>query len=146
MKVAIAADHGGFRLKEHVKSLILELGKETVDMGTNSEDKVDYPIFGEKVARAVAEGKADFGILVCGSGIGMSMVANKVSGARAALCHEPLSARLAREHNNANILCLGGRIIGREMAEEIVKVFFATKFAGGRHQKRIQLMHQIEGR
>ncbi|MCD6451874.1 MAG: ribose 5-phosphate isomerase B [Acidobacteria bacterium] len=146
MKIVIGADHAGFRLKEYIKSFLLELGNEVIDMGTNSEERVDYPVFGERVARAVAEGKADLGILICGSGIGMSMVANKVPGVRAALCHEPFSARLSREHNNANILCMGGRIIGREMAEEIVRVFLATEFAGGRHEKRINLMHQLEGK
>jgi len=146
MKIVIGADHAGFRLKEYIKSFLLELGNEVIDMGTNSEERVDYPVFGERVARAVAEGKADFGILICGSGIGMSMVANKVPGVRAALCHEPFSARLSREHNNANILCMGGRIIGREMAKEIVRVFLATEFAGGRHEKRINLMHQLEGK
>jgi len=146
MKIVIGADHAGFRLKEYIKSFLLELGNEVIDMGTNSEERVDYPVFGERVARAVAEGKADLGILICGSGIGMSMVANKVPGVRAALCHEPFSARLSREHNNANILCMGGRIIGREMAKEIVRVFLATEFAGGRHEKRINLMHQLEGK
>ena len=122
MKIALGADHGGWELKEAIKPLLQELGHEIQDFGTYDENSVDYPEFGEAVASAVAEGKADRGILVCGTGIGMCMVANKHPGIRAALCHDLYTARLSREHNDANILVLGGRVVGKGLALEMVRV------------------------
>ncbi|NLY21075.1 MAG: ribose 5-phosphate isomerase B, partial [Tissierellia bacterium] len=119
MKIAIGSDHAGYELKEQVKEYLLESNYEVEDLGTHSLDSVDYPDYGKAVARNVVDNKSDFGIVVCGSGIGISIAANKVEGARCALCNEPLSAELSRLHNNANILSLGGRLIGLEMAKKI---------------------------
>ena len=118
----------------------MESNYEVEDLGTHSLDSVDYPDYGKAVARNVVDNKSDFGIVVCGSGIGISIAANKVEGARCALCNEPLSAELSRLHNNANILSLGGRLIGLEMAKKIVDTFLATKFEGGRHERRVNLL------
>ena len=139
MKVAIGCDHGGFDLKEIVISVLKELGHEIDDQGCNSSDSVDYPDFAKAVGLLVKEGKCDRGILICGTGIGMSMAANRISGIRAALCHEMFSARMSREHNDANILCIGARVIGPGQAAETVRTWMTTDFAGGRHQRRIDL-------
>ncbi|MCW2277487.1 ribose 5-phosphate isomerase B [Heliophilum fasciatum] len=152
MRIAIASDHGGFRLKEEVKGFLQGLQNadadggslEIIDLGTDSEQSVDYPDYGEKVARAVAAGDYDRGIVVCGTGIGISIAANKIAGIRAALCHEPYSARMAREHNDANVLALGGRVTGPELAREIVQAFVTTEFAGGRHAKRLDKIAALE--
>jgi len=133
-------------LKEAIKPLLQELGHEIQDFGTYDETPVDYPEFGEAVASAVAEGRGDRGILVCGTGIGMCMVANKHPGIRAALCHDLYTARLSREHNDANVLVLGGRVLGKGLALEIVKVWLETEFLGGRHSRRLQKMKEWEER
>lgn len=150
MKIAIGSDHGGFCLKEEIKAYFAEeagtliVDAEIVDLGTYSEESVDYPDFGAKVARGVANGEFDFGIVICGTGIGISIAANKVPGVRAALCHEPFSARMAREHNNANVLALGERVTGPGLAREIVAAFFSAQFAGGRHARRVDKLTALE--
>lgn len=143
MKIALGADHGGFELKEKVKTHLIEKGYEVLDLGTNSTDSVDYPEFGHTVGHAVADKKAEFGIVVCGTGIGISIAANKVPGVRAALCTNTTMARLTREHNNANILAMGGRIVGDVLALEMVDTFLGTEFQGGRHEKRINKIESI---
>jgi ribose 5-phosphate isomerase B len=139
LKVAIGCDHGGFGLKDIVKSVLKELGHEIDDLGCDSSESVDYPNFAQAVSALVIEGKCDRGILVCGTGIGMSMAANRIPGIRAALCNEMFSARMSREHNDANILCIGARVIGPGLAEEIIRTWMTTDFAGGRHQRRIEM-------
>ena len=139
MKIAIGCDHGGIDLKKTVISVLTEMGHEVDDQGCNSTDSVDYPDFAKSVCSLVKEGKCRFGILVCGTGIGMSMAANRIPGIRAALCHEMFSARMSREHNDANVLCLGARVIGSGLAAEIVRTWMSTEFAGGRHQRRIDM-------
>jgi ribose 5-phosphate isomerase B len=139
LKVAIGCDHGGFDLKEIVKSVLEDLGHEIDDQGCDSSESVDYPNFAKAVSSLVKEGKSERGILICGTGIGMSMAANRIPGIRAALCNEIFSARMSREHNDANVLCIGARIIGPGLAEEIVRTWMTTDFAGGRHQRRIDL-------
>ncbi len=140
IKIAVGSDHGGLEYKEKILEFLKNKGYETIDEGTYSKESCDYPEFARKVANLVAEKKADKGILICGSGIGMSIAANKVKGIRAALCSETTSARLSREHNNSNILCLGQRLIGETMAFEIVETWLNTEFAGGRHQHRIDII------
>ncbi len=135
--VAIAADHAGYELKDLLKGDLEAMGHDVLDLGTNSGESVDYPDFGHAVAEAVTSGKADRGIVVCGTGIGISMAANRHAGARAALCHDGLTARLSRQHNDANILALGARIIGVEAARDALREFLATAFEGGRHQRRV---------
>ncbi|BAT71334.1 ribose 5-phosphate isomerase B [Thermosulfidibacter takaii ABI70S6] len=144
MRVAIASDHGGYRLKEFVKSVVQQLGCDIVDFGTYSEDSVDYPEFAAKVAKAIIEKEVDRGILICGTGIGMSIVANRFPGIRAALCHDVYTARMSRQHNDANILVLGGRVLTPEVAEEIVKVWLSEEFEGGRHERRLGKLQEIE--
>ena len=139
MKVAIGCDHGGLDLKDTVKSVLIELGHEIDDQGCNSSESVDYPNFANAVSSLVKDGNCERGILICGTGIGMSMVANRIPGIRAALCHEMFSARMSREHNDANILCLGARVIGPGLATETVRTWMTTDFAGGRHQRRIEM-------
>ncbi|MBM3274751.1 MAG: ribose 5-phosphate isomerase B [Candidatus Sericytochromatia bacterium] len=143
MKIVIASDHGGFSLKQNLVAFLQEQRHEVLDFGCHSESPVDYPDFAFLVAAAVASGQADRGIIVDGAGIGSSIVANKVPGIRAALCNDLFAARNAREHNNANILTLGGRVIGPGLAAEIVKVFCTTEFAT-RHQPRIDKISQFE--
>jgi ribose 5-phosphate isomerase B len=142
--VVIASDHGGIDLKEEIKGLLGELGIAAEDLGTVNGDSVDYPDFGVKVARRVSEGSAEKGILVCGTGIGMSIVANKFPGVRAALATDLFMATMAKEHNNANILVLGGRVIGAEKAREMVRAWIETAFAGGRHQARLDKIAAVE--
>jgi len=144
MKIAIAADHGGYEYKQKLIPHIEQLGHEIVDMGCYSAESVDYPDYVVPCAEAVASGSAKLGIVICGTGVGASISANKVGKIRCALCTDPLMARLTREHNNANILALGGRIIGIELAKEIVSVFLSTDFLGGRHQNRIDKITQYE--
>ncbi len=144
MKIAIASDHAGVKLKEIIKTLANDKKYQFEDMGTKTDDSVDYPDFAKKVAYAVSNGEVDRGILICGTGIGMSIVANKILGIRAALCHDVVSARAAREHNNSNILTMGARIIGKDLALEIVRVWLKTGFDGGRHQKRINKIKEID--
>lgn len=139
MKIALGCDHGGYDLKEQVVRLLQELGHETEDLGTNSPASVDYPDYAKAVCTRVADGGADAGILICGTGIGMSMVANRNFRIRAAVCNEIYTARMSREHNNANVLCLGARVVGIGLALEIVRTWVNTAFAGGRHQRRIEM-------
>ncbi|KPK27050.1 MAG: ribose 5-phosphate isomerase [Desulfobacterales bacterium SG8_35_2] len=139
MKVAIGCDHGGIELKNTVVSVLNKLGHVVDDQGCNSADSVDYPNFARSVSLLVIEGKCQCGILICGTGIGMSMAANRVPGIRAALCNEMFSAKMSREHNDANILCLGARVIGPGLAAEIVRTWMTSEFAGGRHQRRIDM-------
>jgi ribose 5-phosphate isomerase B len=139
VKVAIGCDHGGIELKNTVVSVLSELGHVVDDQGCNSVDSVDYPNFARAVSSLVKEGKCQCGILICGTGIGMSMAANRVPGIRAALCNEMFSAKMSREHNDANILCLGARVIGPGLAGEIVRTWMTSEFAGGRHQRRIDM-------
>ena len=146
MKVAIGCDHAGIAMKKVVVPLLEELGVELEDFGTNSEESCDYPEYGEKVAEAVSSGGADKGILVCGTGIGMSIVANKFPGVRAALCSEDYSAKMSRLHNDSNLLVLPGRIIDRETAGVIVRTWFNTEFEGGRHQRRLDKISAIESK
>lgn len=144
MKVAIGSDHGGFELKEIIEAYLKEKGYEVEDFGTHDQASADYPVYGVKVARAVVAGEYDLGLLFCGTGIGISIAANKVKGARACACSEPLSAKLSRQHNNANLLCLGGRVVGEEMAKMMVDAFLTTEFEGGRHSRRVNEMMDYE--
>jgi ribose 5-phosphate isomerase B len=146
MTIAIGCDHAGFELKKEIVSLLKELKIEYEDYGTNGIDSVDYPDFGEKVSEAVSNGKIEKGILICGTGIGMSIVANKFPGVRASLCNELFTARMGRLHNDANILVLGGRILGKDIAKEIVKTWINTQFEGKRHHLRLKKITNIEER
>ncbi len=142
--IALGCDHGGFALKEAIKSHLDERGVAYEDFGTHTSDSVDYPRFAYMVARAVASGVCESGVLCCGTGIGISIAANKVAGVRAAVCHNAFTAEMTRRHNDANILCLGGRILETKEALEMVDVFLDTPFDGGRHSKRIEQISQIE--
>ncbi len=144
MRLILGSDHGGLALKNAIKEHLTELGHETNDVGTHTEQSVDYPDFGRQVAQLVAAGEGERGIIVCGTGIGISIAANKVRGIRAALCTDPYMARMARLHNNANILALGGRVIGPGLALEIVDSFLAHEFEGGRHQRRLDIIADME--
>lgn len=144
MKVAIGADHAGFEEKEKLKKTLDELGVEYEDFGTNSCDSVDYPDYAKKVGEAVASGKAEQGILVCGSGIGIAIAANKIHGVRAAQAWNELTARLAREHNDANVLSIGARVLPEEEIPKIVKAWFGAKFEGGRHAKRVEKIEKMD--
>jgi len=139
LKVAIGCDHGGLDLKDIVKLVLKELGHDIDDQGCNSSESVDYPNFAKAISSLVRNGECERGILICGTGIGMSMAANRIPGIRAALCHEMFSARMSREHNDANVLCLGARVIGQGLAAETVRTWMTTDFAGGRHQRRIDM-------
>lgn len=144
MKVAIGCDHGGLNLKKEIKELLLSLGHEVEDFGTHSIESCDYPDIAVPVSRAVVEGKAERGILICGTGIGIGIAANKIAGIRAALCHDTFSARASREHNNANVLTLGERVIGIGLAKDIVTIWMATEFEGGRHGRRVEKIMALE--
>jgi len=144
MKVALAADHGGFRLKEQIARFFRENGIEYNDFGTFAEDPVDYPDIALKVAEAVKSGDYDRGVICCGTGIGVAITANKVPGIRASQCHDTFSARAAREHNNANVLTLGERVIGFGLARDIVRVWLEAEFQGGRHASRVDKISLIE--
>jgi len=141
--VVIGCDHGGFELKEQIKVFIKDMGEAIEDVGTYSTDAVDYPDIALKVARYVLENGV-LGILICGSGIGMSIAANKVNGIRCALCHDAYTAEFSRRHNNANIIAFGGRTTGVEIAKQMVKIFLSTEFDGGRHQRRIDKISSLE--
>jgi ribose 5-phosphate isomerase B len=136
--IAVGADHAGYPLKEQLKAELTELGYEVLDLGTNGPESVDYPDFGRAVAEALAEGRAGRGLIVCGTGIGISIAANRNPAVRAALCHDVTTARLAREHNDANVIALGARIIGTSVASEALRAFLETPFAGGRHERRVE--------
>lgn len=144
MKIAIGNDHTAVKLKTHIKNFLENKGYDVTDFGTSSEERTDYPLYGYKVARAVANKEFDFGILICGTGIGISLAANKVKGIRAAVCSEPYSAKLSRAHNNANIIAFGSRVVGSSLAEMIVEEFLTAAYEGGRHRKRIDMISEIE--
>ncbi|BCO08657.1 ribose 5-phosphate isomerase B [Desulfolithobacter dissulfuricans] len=140
MKIAIGSDHGGFDFKQLIIDRLEKLGQDVVDVGCYSRESVDYPEFADAVCAKVRSGECERGILICGTGIGMSIAANRHRDIRAALCHESYTARMSREHNNANVLCLGGRVLGVEIALEIVTTWVQTEFAGGRHQRRLDML------
>ena len=143
MKIALGADHGGFELKEAIKKHLIDKGDEVVDFGTHSTDSIDYALIAKEVGEYVVKENI-LGVLCCGTGIGISIAANKVNGVRAACCSDYFSAKLTRAHNNANLLCMGGRVVGAGLALELVDVFLATEFEGGRHQRRIDQITAIE--
>lgn len=142
--ISIAADHGGFALKEHIKAYLTAKGYEVRDFGTDSADSCDYPDFARPAAEAVGSGACDKGIVICTTGIGVSMVANKVRGVRCALCGDPLSAEMTRRHNDANVIAMGAGIVGPKLAERMVEVFLNTEFEGGRHARRVGLLDSIQ--
>lgn len=144
MKIAIAADHGGFELKDSMVEYIKSLGNEVMDLGTNSADSVDYPDYAKKVCEEIQQGNSDLGILICGTGIGMSLAANKFEGIRAACVSDVYSAKMSRNHNNANVLCIGARVIGDEVAKLIIKTFLEKEFEAGRHQRRVDKIMAFE--
>ncbi|MGI6699802.1 MAG: ribose 5-phosphate isomerase B [Christensenellales bacterium] len=144
MKIAIANDHAALELKNQIVKHLEEKGLEYVNFGTDSTESIDYPLFAYKAAKAVQSGECDLGIVICGTGIGISLAANKVPGIRCALCSEPLSASLTRQHNNANMLAMGARVIGVEMAKAIVNAFLNSEYEGGRHQRRVNMITAIE--
>ena len=147
MKIAIGNDHAAGALKPVIMELLTEMGCEILNCGPDGTEPIDYPIPAEKVGRMVADHEVDYGVLICGTGIGISMAANKVNGVRAAVCSEPTSARLTREHNNANILAIGARIVSDELAKDIVRTFLTTEYSNGeRHERRLALLHEIEKR
>ena len=143
MRIALASDHAGFLLKDELAAWLREQGHDVSDLGTNAPDSVDYPEFGARLARAVGSGEAERGIAVCGSGIGISIAINRDPRCRCARVDDPLSAGLAREHNDANVLALGARLIGPDMAKHCVAAFLGTDFAGGRHQRRVDQLSQL---
>lgn len=143
MRIAIGADHAGYQLKVTLAEHLLAAGHELIDLGTHSEDRVDYPDFGAAVGRAVAGGEAELGVCVCGSGIGIAIAANKIAGVRAATIHDVTSGHLAREHNDANVMCVGSRLIGPEVAIEAVDAFVGATFAGGRHAGRVAKIDEL---
>ena len=146
MRAAIGCDHAGIGLKNEILPILEELAIEWKNFGTDSEESVDYPDFGERVAEEISKGNFDRGILICGTGIGMSIVANKFPGIRAALCNDAYSAKMSRLHNDANVLILPGRVIDNEVAKIIVKIWFSTPFEGGRHQRRLDKIKAIEAK
>ena len=144
MKIAIGSDHAGFELKEQVEAMLAEAGHEVTDVGTDSEESTDYPVHAEAAARLVADGQADTAVIVCGSGVGVSIAANKVDGIRAVNAHDPDEAEMSRRHNNANVLTLAGRRLSADEAKPIVERFLETDFEGGRHQRRLDQIADIE--
>ena len=146
MKIAIGNDHAAVELKNEIMEYVKSLGHEVTNFGTDTNDSVNYPEYGEKVGRAVASGEYDCGILICGTGVGISIAANKVNGVRAAVCSDVTTAHLVKEHNNANILAFGARIVGSELAKDIVKAYLDAEFQGARHQRRIDMLSEIEKR
>lgn len=144
--IAIASDHGGYALKEHIKAYLAAKGITCEDFGTESAESCDYPIFGRAAARAVAEGRCERGIVICTTGIGISITANKVKGIRCALCGDVVSAELTRRHNDANMLAIGAGVTGTNLALEILDAFLSSEFEGGRHQRRVDLIKEVENR
>lgn len=144
MKIAIGSDHRGFEAKERVKAYLQQLGVEVLDVGSDSKKSCDYTDFGLQVARLVSTGEAERGVLFCGSGIGMSITANKVAGVRAALCHDELAAQMARRHNDANVLCVAADLVAEPLAQNIVRAWVDTAFEGGRHARRLQKISEYE--
>ena len=145
MIIGIGSDHGGFELKEEMKRFLEESGYQVKDFGTHSKESVDYPDFGRVVGEAVVAGEVDKGVVSCGTGIGIAISANKVKGVRAALCGDVYSARMSREHNNANIIAMGGRVLGVDLAKEILSAYLKSEFQGGRHERRVNKIAEIEG-
>lgn len=146
MKIAIGNDHAAVEMKKEITAFLKELGHEVINFGSDVPESVNYPIYGEKVGRAVADGEADCGIVICGTGVGISLAANKVKGVRAVVCSEPCSAKLSKQHNNTNVLAFGARIIGIEMAKTIVAEWLNAEFQGGRHDERVAMLMEIENR
>lgn len=146
MKIAIGCDHVGYELKKRVIDHLTEKGHEVVDFGTNSTERTDYPIYGEKAANAVASGECDRGIVICGTGIGISISANKVKGIRCVVCSEPYSALLSRQHNDTNMLAFGSRVVGGDLALMIVDAWLSGEYEGGRHARRVQMISDIENK
>ncbi len=144
MKIVIANDHAAVELKQEIASFIEELGHEVVNIGTDSHDSCDYPEYGKKAADMVASGQVDLGVLICGTGVGISLAANKVKGIRCGVCSEATTARLIRQHNNANMIAFGARIVGSELAKDIVQAFLSAEFMGGRHAARVDMISAIE--
>lgn len=144
MKIAIGNDHAAVEMKQEIKAYLEELGHEVINFGTDTHDSCNYPEYGEKVGRAVASGEVDCGVLICGTGVGISIAANKVKGVRAAVCSDVTTAHLVKEHNNANIIAFGARIIGIETAKDIVNAYLNATYQGGRHEKRVAMIHDIE--
>jgi ribose 5-phosphate isomerase B len=144
MKIAIGSDHRGFEVKRRIVGVLQSLGHEVLDVGTQSRDSVDYPDFAFQVALAVSEGRAERGILVCGTGIGMCIAANKVRGVRAAPCHDSITAEMSRRHNDANVLCLSADLLGEELIERMVRIWLETEFESGRHARRVEKITRFE--
>lgn len=144
MKIALGADHAGFELKDNLASLLRDEGHQVEDHGTGSSASVDYPEYAAAVGQAVQNGSADLGILVCGTGVGIGIAANKIKGIRAAICNDIFTAGMARAHNDANVLALGARVVGPGVAEEIVRAFLTTEYEGGRHSRRVGKIHALE--
>ena len=144
MKIAMGNDHAAVEMKQEIMAYLREKGYEVLNLGTDSSESCDYPLYGEKVGQAVANGEADLGIAICGTGIGISLAANKVPGIRAAVCSEPYSAKLSRMHNDTNVLCFGARVVGTELAKMIVDEWLSAEFLGGRHQRRVDMIMAIE--
>ena len=146
MRIVIGNDHTAVDLKNIIVDYLTELGYDVINLGTDSRESCDYPVYGEKVGRAVADGQADLGIAICGTGVGISLAANKVKGVRACVCSEPYTAKLSRMHNNSNVLAFGARVVGDELAKMIVKEWLDAEFEGGRHQRRVDMLMEIENR
>ncbi len=144
-RIAVGSDHGGYQMKEFLKNLLTELGCNVEDVGCHSAESVDYPVYAARVAELIAAGEVEFGVMIDGAGIGSAMVGNKILGVRAALCHDITTATNAREHNNANMLTLGGTLLGNRLAAEVVNTFLHTQFAGGRHQRRVSMIDALDG-
>lgn len=145
MKIAIGNDHAAVELKNIIKEHLESKGYEVINVGTDTHDSCDYPVYGEKVGRLVASGEADAGVLICGTGVGISIAANKVKGVRACVCSEPYTAKLSKMHNNSNIIAFGARVVGSEMAKMITDTWLETEYEGGRHQRRVDMLDAIEG-
>lgn len=146
MKIGIGNDHSAVEMKREVMKFLRDLGYEVINYGTDSTESCNYPVYGEKVARAVVAKEVDLGIVICGTGVGISLAANKVKGIRAVVCSEPYSARLSRQHNNTNILAFGARVVGIELAKMIIEEWLNAEFEGGRHQERVNMIMDIENR
>ena len=146
MKIVLANDHSAVDMKKEILTHLEEKGYQVIDIGTNSPESCDYPVFGERAGKTVASGEADLGILICGTGVGISLAANKVKGVRACVCSEPYSAKLSRMHNDTNILAFGARVVGTELAKMIVDEWLAAEFEGGRHKRRVDMIMEIEKR
>ena len=146
MKIVLANDHSAVDMKKQILAHLEEKGYQVIDIGTNSPESCDYPVFGDRAGKMVASGEADLGILICGTGVGISLAANKVKGVRACVCSEPYSAKLSRMHNDTNILAFGARVVGTELAKMIVDEWLAAEFEGGRHKRRVDMIMEIEKR